>query len=324
MLEELELEYDYHKNDGVITLGETKIYTISMEKYDLLRGIEAGWAWSDECAFYKEEAFDVLIGRLRGRGPLLWRGTTTPNGFNWLYNRFVDKPVKNSEVVYASTKDNLQNLGLGYYETLLEQYDSKLAEQELGGQFVNLTGGKVYHAFDRRINTQHVDQTRELIFMGLDFNVHPMCGIFCFKREGRIYVFDELYLEDSNTFRAAKDILRRYPHQPVHIVPDETGNRRKSSSSATDHEILRRANLHVVPFKNPGVKDRQNNLNRLFAHDMLRISPRCTHLIKDLEQLIHDNKDDMLGHITDALGYACWHLSPLRKPKRQARVLYQQ
>lgn len=324
LLDELGIEFVYRKNANEIEIFETTIYALSMEKYDLLRGIEAGWAWSDECAFYKKEAFDVLMGRIRdNKGPCQWKGTTTPNGFNWLYDVFVKTPLPKSCVITSKTTDNLVNLANSYVETLQSQYDSKMAAQELDGEFVNLTSGKVYYGFDRRVNVKPVQEQNDIIYCGLDFNVDPLCGIFCFKRGENIYVSQEMYLRDSNTFKAAKEIISRYPYHAIQVVADETGNRRKTASDSTDHEILRRANLDVVKFKNPSQKDRFNNLNRLFEYKKLFIDPKCTELISDLEKLTYDNGDDMLGHITDALGYACWHLSPLKKPKRQATVKYQ-
>lgn len=323
VLESMGIPFKYRKNAGEIEVYNTVIYAVSMEKYDLLRGLEAGWAWSDECAFYKKEAFDVMIGRLRAKGaPCTWKGTTTPAGFNWLYTSFVESPLPKSCVITSKTEDNVQNLGEGYLETLRAQYDSKLIEQELEGSFVNLTSGKVYYSFDRRQHVKSIDERNNLIFVGLDFNVDPLCGVFCFQQDHKIYVSNEIYLRDSNTFQAAKEIVRRYPFHPVKVVCDETGNRRKSSAKSTDHQILRDAYLDVIKFKNPEQKDRFNNINRLLDHKMLFIDPRCKNLIADLEKLTYDNKDDMLGHITDALGYACWHLNPLKKPRRPAKVRY--
>lgn len=323
VLNDNDIEYKYKSQEGIIDIGGTIIYAISMENYDLLRGIEVGWCWSDECAFYKEEAFNVLIGRIRDkRGPCQWKGTTTPNGFNYLYNKFVEKPLPRSKVVYSRTSDNVQNLTDSYVSTLQASYDARLAQQELEGQFVNLSSGKVYYAFDRNKHCKPVDESRQVIYSGLDFNVHPLCGVFGFTFNGKIYVSNELYQEDSNTFRAAKEIVQRYPHAPVRIVPDDSGSRRKTSSDSTDHEILRRANLIVEKFKNPEVKDRYNNINRLLDHGLLIIDPRCKKLIEDLEKMTYDNKDPMLSHSTDALGYMCWKLNPLRKPKREASVSY--
>jgi PBSX family phage terminase large subunit len=317
------IPYIYKSQDGIIEVNGTLVYAISMEKYDLLRGIEVGWAWSDECGFYKKEAFEVLIGRIRDkRGSCQWKGTTTPNGFNWLYTTFVEKPVPNSKVVYSKTLDNLSNLPEQYVRSLQAQYDSKLAQQELDGQFVNLSSGKVYYSFDRKKHIGKADELHKSIWCGLDFNVHPLCGVFGFETEGKIFISGELYQEDSNTFKAAKEILRRYPDQIIHVVADESGTKRKTNAENTDYEILRRANLNVLNFRNPWVKDRYNNINRLLDHGLLIIDPSCKKLIQDLEKLTYDNTDPMLSHISDALGYLCWKLNPMKKPKRNASVTY--
>lgn len=323
ILEDLGLEYVYKSQDGILLVGETVIYCMSMEKYDLFRGIEVGWAWSDEIAFSREIAFNVMVGRIRDNsGPCQWKGTTTPNGYNWLYKKFVSSPLSSSKVVYSKTAQNLANLKQSYVTDLREQYDTKLAQQELDGQFVNLTSGKVYYNFDRKRHVQNVSDNNHIMFVGLDFNVNPLCGVFCYFEGEKIYVSGELYLTNSNTFAAAKEILARYPQRQMNIIPDETGNRRRSSSNATDHEILRRANLHVMKFKNPSVKDRYNNLNRLFEQGRIIIDPSCKYLIEDLEQLVYDNKDEMLSHSSDAFGYAAWHLFPLKKPRRPVTVTY--
>lgn len=327
ILQQNGISYEYKSQDGVIHInngvGITEIYAISAEKYDLARGIEVGWIWSDECAFYRKEAFDVFIGRIRDRkGPGQWKGTTTPNGFNWLYDCFVSEPLKDSLLVTGKTKDNLANMSSNYYEVLLAQYSSKMAQQELEGEFVNLTSGKVYYAFDRRRHVGSLPVDNNLVWTGLDFNVNPLCGVFVYEVAGKLYVTDELYQKDSNTFNAAKEITSRFRDKQVAVVADESGSKRKTSSNNTDYEILRRANLHVVNFRNPRVKDRYNNLNRLFETGQILIDPKCTKLIEDLEKLVYDNKDEMLSHMSDALGYVTWHLSPMKRPQRAGKITY--
>lgn len=318
-LEELGIPYKYKQQEGEVLINnETRVFLLSMEKYDLLRGIEVGWAWSDECAFYREEAFQVLIGRIRDRrAPCQWKGTTTPNSYNWLYQKFVAKPVKNSKVVYGKTSDNLEILGEDYLDSLKDQYDSRLLEQEAEGKFVNLNAGSVYYTFDRRKHLKVMPRSMgHRAIIGMDFNVNPMTAAYAYEHPGGIHIFGELYQENSDTFRTAKEIKKTFPGEWVQIVPDDTGRRRQTSSSGhSDHEILRRTGLDVVRFTNPGVRDRYNNINRLIENGRLTIDPSCTYLIKDLEHLSFDNKDDMLGHISDALGYVCWHLDPLRKPR---------
>jgi len=323
ILQENGIEYVYKSQDSVIEIGNTTIYAMSAEKYDLARGIEVGWIWSDECAFYRKEAFDVFIGRLRDKkGPCLWKGTTTPNGFNWLYDSFVGEPLKGSKLITGRTQDNLANLSESYYDTLKKQYDPKMARQELNGEFVNMSSGKVYYSFDRHEHVKDCNNdANQYIWVGMDFNVNPLCGVYVWERGGKIHVSKEMYQKDSNTFKAAKEIVERYPYQTVSVVGDDYGSKRKTSGK-TDYEILRRCGLHVINFRNPGVKDRYNNTNRLFSQGKLFIDPSCKKLIEDLEKLTYDNKDPMLSHISDALGYVCWHLSPLKKPRREAKVTY--
>jgi len=320
----LGIKFKYLEKKGEVHVMGTMIYAVSMDNYDDLRGFEVGWAWSDEAAFYKKEAYQVLIGRIRGlKGTKQWKGTTTPNGYNYLYDIFVENGDETTNLIKSKTTDNADNLGDIYIKSLRKQYDTQLSKQEMDGEFVNLNSGSVYYKFDRKEHVKNVGVLpHAMLYVGLDFNVHPLCGVYVYALGNKLYVKEEMYLENSNTFAAAKEIIQRYPIHPLEVICDETGNRRKSSSNTTDHEILRRANLPVVKFKNPFVKDRYNNLNRLFEQNRVILDPSCKFLIKDLEQLVYDNKDDMLSHISDALGYVAWHLFPLEKPKRSGRVSY--
>lgn len=323
LLEKFGIRYKYLQQEGVIKLiGGSVIYCVSMENYDTLRGVEVGWAWSDECAFYKEEAFGVLIGRIRDkRGPCQWKGTTTPNGFNWLYKMFVTNTTKDMDVVYSSTMENAENLTHSYVKNLQNMYDAKLAKQELEGKFVNLTSGKVYYSFDRYIHLDPNIVPQGHIYIGVDFNINPTCAVVCSVKGDRIYVYDEIRLEDGNTFMLAKEIAARFPGRYINIIADSTGDRRRTSAMTTDHEILRRSGFNVLKFSNPPVKDRFNNVNRLFYTNQILISDKCKYLIEDLEQLIHENEDPLLSHLSDALGYVCWHFHPFHRPRRQASVI---
>ena len=320
----LGIKYRYLVNQNRVFIGKAEILCYTMEKPENLAGPTVGWAWLDEAAFYKPMAFDKASARVRDtKGPCQIKITTTPNGFNWLYEYFVEKPADYKKVVYSSTMDNSPNLPPEYVQQLRDQYDTKMSIQELDGQFINLNSGQVYYGFDRNKHVKQINlMDKDLLMVGLDFNVHPLCGVFVAKRGEMIYIVDELYLENSNTFEAAKEILRRYPNRYMQVIADETGNRRRTSSNQTDHEIIRRAGLELPKFRNPMVKDRYNNINRLFDKGYIKIHPRCTRLIKDLEQLTYDNDDDMLSHISDALGYVSWKINPLVKPKRRARISY--
>lgn len=328
-LDIFKIKYKYLVNQNVLWVyGEkpTKILCYTMEKPENIAGPNVGWCWQDEASFYKKLAYDKASARVRDvNGPCQIFKTTTPNGFNWLYEHYVEKASDKKRVIYSSTADNSVNLDSGFIDRLNDAYDSKMAQQELDGAFVNLAAGQVYYGFNRRKHVKEGISLRDtdLLYVGLDFNVHPLCGVFVAQRGGMIYVVDELYQENSNTFKAAKEIRQRYNHRYLKIIADETGNRRRTSASRTDHQILEDAYFDVdTKFRNPLAKDRHNNMNRLFDKGYIKIHPRCKKLVKDLEQLTHDNDDDMLSHISDALGYVCWKLNPMEKPKRKARVSY--
>jgi len=110
--DDLGLQYDWrvtHKN-LYLHLGDVtaEIRVRSTEKYDLLRGAEYGSWWADEVRDQPRSAVDVVFGRLRcrkvDRPRCLW--TTTPNGYDHIYERFVDRADRNYRLIRAVSDDN--------------------------------------------------------------------------------------------------------------------------------------------------------------------------------------------------------------------------
>lgn len=309
-----------YKSNGELTIGDHLVYCTSMENYDTLRGIEIGYAACDEFCYYSPDSVNVLIGRLRDkRGPLQLKAASTPNGFNFAYDLFVANANENTFITYASAYDNI-HLPREYISSLEQQYDERLAEQEIKGRFVSLTSGKIYYSFDRNINVADLGNVSGGIWLACDFNVNPLCSVNALVREDLIYVTDEIYLKDSNTFALADSIKSKWGSN-LRIIPDSTGNSRRTSSSKSDHQILKDSGLTVVYNHNPLVKDRYNCVNNLLNKKKLIIHPKCKMLIKDLEQLLYDNRDPMLSHISDALGYMAWYLMPIARPATPTQII---
>lgn len=312
-----------------VKIGGTKALIYSLDAYDNIRGPEVGWAWADECLFAKEEAFKVLMGRIRdGRGPCFFRGTSTPNGFNWGYETFEGFEGENrtplKHLIRAKTKDNVF-LPDGYYETLLEMYggaDNPLAQQELEGLFVNLNSGAIYWGFDRKRNIQPCElRPGALFYLGQDFNVNPMCGVVCQYYNGIIYVVAENVLPNSNTFECSGYLREKFPMRQATVIPDSTGSARKTSANKTDIQIMRDHGFHVADTKNPLIRDRQNCLNVLMKRGRVVIDPSCTNLIKEIETLSSRDKEGDKSHCAVALGYVAWYLAPLREIEQPSRTL---
>lgn len=322
LLEDCGIDYNYNGHTKELKFMGATILCLSLDNFNAHRGIEAGWFWLDEVRDTSQEAFDMLMGRLRCKKSIKLEGrlTSTPVGYNWLYDYFVgSKKTKDFTYTEATTYDN-HHLPEGFVDSLVSQYDDKFLQQEVYGKFLSLTSGKVYYAFDRKINVAEIKDFNGAYWLACDFNVNPLCAVRGLVNEHSIYITDEIYLKDSNTFALA-DTIKKDWGTGLRIVPDSTGNSRRTSSAKSDHQILRDAGLQVIYNHNPLVKDRQNCVNNLLNKKRLTIHPKCKWLIKDLEQLLHDNKDESLSHISDALGYLSWYLMPIQKPVTPTQII---
>ena len=314
-----------------ITIIDTEIYLYSLKSYENIRGIQVGWIAGDEVCFAKKESIDVILGRLRDkRGPLTVRFFSSPNSFNWAYDMFNGRDGDNKTDMYhlikAKTEDNIF-LPEGYYSSLLEFYggvDSPMAKQELFGEFINLTAGAVYWAFDRNINVLPCKYNPKFpVYVGQDFNIGNMANCYAQYINGIFYIYQETILtgNSANTFDATAKIISDLGTNNVMVVPDSTGKARKTSSATSDHQIMRDGGLHVLETSNPLIRDRQNSVNIALKHLNLVIDPSCRQIIKELESLAQRDKEGDVSHVSVALGYIIYKLAPLiRKQIKSTQI----
>lgn len=323
----LGITYTFNQSTGYLSVFGAEILCKSTDNYEMLRGSEFGWAWLDEAAYMKKEAFDVIIGRLRDKkGPLQMLLTTTPKGHNWVYDHFHPSGEKHSEdykLIKAKSADNTF-LPAGYLDSVKSQFDDRLVEQELMGEFVNLTQGKCYHAFDS-IHIQEIEMINMPVWIGMDFNVDPMTAVVCQYYNDTLHVVGEIFIRNSNTYEMAKVIVENFGK--CKIVADTSGNARKTSGS-TDFQILKEFGHEVVHTRKPHVIDRINNMNRIFKLNKFKIASNCKKTINDLEKVtwkegtteIDKNSDKMLTHLSDGLGYLAFHLMPMYEKKHTTTI----
>jgi PBSX family phage terminase large subunit len=326
------IDYSLNENKGWLRIEDAFWYCYSLDNPDNVRGVEVGKIWNDETRDTSAEAFHVLTGRLRdksGINGLKARYTSTPFGFNYLYDYFVgDKKTKQHRLIHAPSSAN-KHLPPEYLESMKNSFDSKIYAQEVLAEFVNVTSGRIYYAFERSRHIKTVSyDSRYPIYVGMDFNINPMTATMCQHIDGKIKVYDEIWLSDSNTEEMAALLLERYGRN-LTIIPDATGKALKTSGfGLSDHEILRRRGFKVEGTGNPFRMDRYNNMNGLFEREQIEISDKCAKLIRDLEQVTYKEKttlpetnDASLTHISDALGYFCWYANPLFKKKHSVQML---
>lgn len=329
----------WNKSDYYITLPNgSEIWVGGLddsERVEKILGKEYSTMYFNEVSQIPWSSIQIALTRLAEKNDLRKKAyfdMNPPTKRHWSYWLWIEgkHPVTMGPVnreQYASLlmnpEDNLENIDEGYLE-LLESLDDEQKARFLLGKFAEAGAGNAYYAFDRITNTGVLDQALRIgtKMIGLDFNVNPMCGVIGYYINNVFYVTDELFEENSDTPRACDKLIRN-GHAGANIYPDSTGKNRKTSGQS-DFAILQQNGFNIQRTFNPFVKDRINNVNRLLRDGRIIIDPKCKKLIEDLEKVEWDGNDldkksdPMLTHISDALGYWCWAIEPLRMPTKQS------
>jgi PBSX family phage terminase large subunit len=262
---------------------------------------------------------------------LLLYDMNPPSKKHWSYPVFIKKidPITSEPLdqnKYASLlmnpRDNLVNIDEEYITQVLSQMPEKLRQRFELGVFTEDYDGLVYYSFDRDRNVADFSPQPGSRLIGMDFNVNPMTAVSAQIWNDTLYVHDEVFLENSDTFRMAHE-LNKMGLSGATIYPDSTGSNRKTSGKS-DHAILRDSGFRIESTRNPLVFDRVNNVNALLKAGRIVIHPRCKKLINDLEKVswkgqdLDQKSDPSLTHISDALGYLCWATLNVFKRQQEA------
>jgi len=267
--------------------------------------------------------------------------TTTPEGFNWMYDFFVKQLKAKPELkkfyslTKASTLKNRKNLPSDYIEKLYATYPPNLVEAYVKGEFVNLTSGGVYTCYDRKLNnTSRIVNDGDHLHIGMDFNVGKMSAIVHVEDNvGGVKIASAVYefmgLLDTPEMIAA--IQDKYPEHRVTIYPDASGQNRKSSNaSETDITLLKKAFRVNARTKNPFVKDRiasvqgmlcnANGDRRYFINEVT-----APETCESLEQQIYNkqgepDKTHDNDHPNDALGYYIHNKFPVKGSRSRLNI----
>jgi hypothetical protein len=295
----------------------------SFENVARIRGINAAWALVDEIDTVKpdlaEQAFNLLIGRIR-TGPMPQIAVaSTPEGFGFCYDFFCERDDDTKRLIRAKTTDN-PYLPESYIDGLRSQYPPNLLAAYLNGEFVNLARTVVFSEYDRmRHQTQVIKpEPDEAVYIGADFNVgqcHQVHGVIRQERGHQVmHVFKQT--ATKTTYELADLLQRMYPTQAVqrkiYVAPDAAGGASHSSSTQTDHQILQAKGYRLINGRsNPGVFDSIAHVNSLFHQDRLKINhSSCGSLANACERWALDDKGQPLkggsndySHEGDALRY---------------------
>lgn len=333
--------------------GKSKLLVRSFENWRRLRGLDLAWFGVDEAdtvnADVADAAWKTMISRVRVGPVRQCFATSTPEGFRWMWRTFErdarnpdGSPRTDRRLVRGRTYDN-PFLPASYIESLEQNYPPALIKAYLEGQFVNLTSGQVYNAFDRKLN--HCPSQLRLndrLHIGVDFNVgatsaivHIVIGLddgrwvgyrpqtnreaLSTKWEQAHAVAEFQGMTDTPALIAA--IKQRFgtylTGRQIVCYPDAAGNHTDATNaSESSLSLLRQAGLMVDgPSANPLIKDRVTAMNAMFLNGQgIRRyyvnSQACPLYVEALEQQAYDPKtgkpDKQNGHDNrgiDAAGY---------------------
>ena len=306
----------------------------SAERPDRIRNETFIGFWGDETREWKDfkKVWNILLGRVlstEGKGFI----TTTPNGYDGMWEVFVENSKKGYGMIRVPTSMN-KYISREGIESLGDSYDEKFYKQELLGEFV-IFDGQVYYTFNRTDNAGDyafkVAQYNPDLPLRLccDFNVDPMAwtiaqfGVNPGTKLKEVYWIDEIYLRNSNTVEACQEFRNRYfNHQSsLYLYGDATGKARSTTSNVTNWKIIKdelaRYNpISCVPSSNPNERDRVNAVNGMVRNSkgVIRtyVNPtKCKNLMRDFEQVIYKEgstqidkgKSLELTHASDSAGY---------------------
>ena len=326
------IAYEYNVSKHTIKTAYGNIKIFQMVKPDKIVGVSLSYCGFDEFDIssyrYCEMAFNKALGRMRGcENPSVFI-TTTPEGFKFCHQEFVEKKTDDKLLVFGKTTDNVY-LPDNYLRLLEDNYDTNLLKAYRDGNFINIQQGSTYH-FDRDTCVGKVEYDRSKpIHVGWDFNTDPevVCLSQIYEQQPqKIRVFDCIALShrgsgDLLTQRMVNEIKQKYPNSEYIAYPDATGRSSKTSAMYSDIDIIYRGGFKIRAGKtNPRVIDRVNAVNKALEGNV-RIDPRAKTLIEDLEKTVNkegtreiDKSNKLYSHASDAFGYFVNFQFPIIRP----------
>ena len=311
--------------------GETPVLLRSMENFERLIGVNAASIASDETdttrAEIAEKAMIKLQGRVRvGNCPQIV-AASTPEGYGWMYSFFEEQKADNKKLYRGKSEDN-PYLDPGFVEDLKTKYHPQLIKAYLNGEFVNLESATVFYEFNRDLHTTGVftPERGERIVFGVDFNVGQCHAVYGVVRPGQkgqqLHCFAESKVAD--TFALVAHLQKTYPFHlsrgQITCYPDASGSHDSTSSTQSDHEILRSAGIQVVAERrNPPIAETLAHANVHMHRGLVLVNPtNCQNTISATERWSYDSKTlkpakggaTDYSHPGDALRYLIWQVFP--------------
>lgn len=319
---------DWNKSENNLTLvNGSEIAFRSADNPDSLRGPNRAWAWMDEPRNLRDrETFDIVTAQLRrGRGNC-WL-TTTPAGiFHWMYTLFVEAPLPKSQIINVIMEEN-PHTSPEFKARMRAQYTGAFARQELDAEWVSFEG-RVYDNFSLTDNvTEAAEYNPDLpVLWGVDDGYAYGEGPGKPSYHPRVFLLGQETAQGGMTIFAAYYQCGRMPEQSIAEVlswPYRKAEVAYIDSSAVELKArMWESDIQTVGATHK-VSEGVKNVRRLIGDGngvrLLKIHPRCSELIRELQLYRYDDASRQADvgeprplkvddHGVDALRYLVWHL----------------
>jgi hypothetical protein len=212
--------------------GSTILFR-STDKPHTLRGLNLAWFVFDEAAYGEEEAFMILLSRVRD--PRAKRKAiviiTSPNGTrNWLHRKYREtfRPDQDGDWFWqrASSYDN-PHTGEEYVNDLASNVSARAAQQEIDGEFVGAEGLVYGGDFIPSVHEIAYDYNPgRPVYVGFDPGFR-MAALLAFQQrpeDGAWVCFDEEMPEDVGAQKLAHMLVDKpYASHVAGMVVDPAG-----------------------------------------------------------------------------------------------------
>ena len=314
----------------IILLNGAKIDFWSLDNPDSSRGRKYARVIIDECEKVKKL-------------PYAWEKTVRPTltdymGDGWFFstpNRlgnpdsyFLDHLCENADefdnwTLYEAPSHENPFLPVADLDEAEQHLDTLSYQQEYLAQDVRQVQRPFIYAFTKERNVSASIEINKFdpIELCFDFNIDPATCLIRQHGPDWCHTYDEIRLDNSNTFEMCEVIKTKYGDRLFLIYGDATGHARNfavKGNKSNYQIILNELGLpdkHLrVPRSNPYVKESRTLTNALMARlPNYLIHPRCKYYIQDLQFVEVDEKGEInkktnthRSHLLDCGRYHDW------------------
>lgn len=322
---------EHHKSHNYIELiNGSRVYYGSADNPASLEGSNLGWAWGDELRYWKKEAYEILLARVREPcedSQIFF--TTTPD-MGWLFDSFGPEAQQKNPTIKEFRVSSEENpyLTEDYCTTLKNNYDERLYRAYVKGEWVKLQGS-VFQFENHHIEADLEDLSlRGVVDLAVDTGFRKSAVLFVqkhdyckrHKQKDCVHVLAEIMPDDTPTVDLVgkiNEVLRRNRWRVGTIYIDPAANASSITVGYSDVDVLEKEGWEVRFTTDPdkrriltGIRLMQNKLiakslyfSPLLKHPRGIVSAIRSSTYPEKGQSEEPVKDGTYDHARDALRY---------------------